>query len=127
MPNPRQNAKTPFGRYLVAVRAARHERLCDMARALDMSDAYLSSIEVGRRNVPKGFVDKLITLGYIDAADRVQIDEWIYLSRTTERFSVKDLSLEQQRLVRLFALRLPTMNEDELSRVRTLLEPEVHL
>lgn len=125
MPHPNPGARTPFGRYVATLRAERDERLRDMADVLLMSPAYLSSIEVGRRNVPDGLLEKLITTGYVAESERAHLEALIHLSRTTQRFHVKDLSLEHQRLVRLFALRLPSMTEQELADVRALLEPEV--
>lgn len=125
MPHPTQSPRTPFGRYMAAVRSSRDERLRDMALVLDMSPAYLSSIEVGRRNVPDAFFAKLVAHGYAHPDDASRVEELIHLSRTTERVNVKHLSLEQQRLVRMFAALLPSMTDSELDTVRALLEPEV--
>jgi len=43
---------TPFGARLRALRAARGVRLKDMAAALQVSPAYLSALEHGRRGTP---------------------------------------------------------------------------
>ena len=43
---------TPFGARLRVLRAARGERLKDMAEAIGVSAAYLSALEHGKRGVP---------------------------------------------------------------------------
>lgn len=125
MANPRQNAKTPFGRYMERRRIERKEQQRDSAALLGISDAYMSSIEVGRRNVPRGMLDKLIAVGYATDAEREMLEHLIYLSRTKERVDVGHLSLEQRRLVHMFASRLPELRETDIEAVRSLLEPEV--
>ena len=47
---------TPFGAKLRALRAGRSETLKDMAAALDVSPAYLSALEHGKRGVPTWYM-----------------------------------------------------------------------
>lgn len=106
-------------------RRERGEQQRDSAALLGISDAYMSSIEVGRRNVPKGMLDKLIAVGYAEPDERDWLEHLIYLSKTTERVDVGHLSLEHRRLVHMFADALPTLSEPAIASLRTMLEPEV--
>ena len=47
---------TPFGAKLRALRAGRGETLKDMAAALEVSPAYLSALEHGKRGVPTWYM-----------------------------------------------------------------------
>ncbi|MDR3374730.1 MAG: helix-turn-helix domain-containing protein [Ancalomicrobiaceae bacterium] len=47
---------TPFGAKLRTLRAGRGETLKDMAAALDVSPAYLSALEHGKRGVPTWYM-----------------------------------------------------------------------
>jgi transcriptional regulator with XRE-family HTH domain len=51
---------TPFGKAVRKIRIDRGETLGDMADALGVSAAFLSSIETGKKNVPGELLEKLI-------------------------------------------------------------------
>lgn len=50
---------TPFGRAIRDFRMERHLLLYDMSQALGLSNAELSSIEMGRRAIPTDMIDRL--------------------------------------------------------------------
>ena len=71
---------TPFGAKMRALRAARGERLKDMAAAIGVSPAYLSALEHGKRGKPT----------------------WLLLQRIINHFNVIwDEAEDLQRLVEL--------------------------
>lgn len=53
---------TPFGKELRKLRIDYGEVSYNMAEKLHITPAYLSSIEVGRRNIPANFVEQLAEL-----------------------------------------------------------------
>ncbi len=59
---------TPFGKTLRKLRIDHSERLLDMAKKLDVSVAFLSSVEIGKRSVPVGLEEKIIELYALDKA-----------------------------------------------------------
>ncbi len=52
---------TPFGKAARKIRIDRGETLGDMADALGISAAFLSSAETGKRNVPNDLLDRIVT------------------------------------------------------------------
>ncbi len=57
---------TPFGKILRKLRIDHSERLLDMAKKLDISVAFLSSVEIGKKSVPVGLEEKIIELYALD-------------------------------------------------------------
>lgn len=50
---------TEFGKYLRKLRIDSNEILQDMARRLGVSASFLSAVEVGKKNVPEGWIRKI--------------------------------------------------------------------
>ncbi len=57
---------TPFGKILRKLRIDHSERLLDMAKKLDISVAFLSSVEIGKKSVPVRLEEKIIELYGLD-------------------------------------------------------------
>lgn len=53
---------TAFGRVLRSIRMDRSELLLDMAKKLNVQPSFLSSVENGKRNVPKSWPQKISQL-----------------------------------------------------------------
>lgn len=53
---------TELGKFLRKLRIEKNEIIMNMAEKLGIAPSYLSSIECGTRNVPKGFIDKVIAV-----------------------------------------------------------------
>ena len=58
------NIVTPLGRFLRKFRTDRNMRMKDMAKDLNVTSAYLSSIERGKLNFTLKIIDKIIKLVY---------------------------------------------------------------
>lgn len=48
---------TKFGEEMRVLRARRHQTMKEMADVLGVTKSFLSSVETGRRSVPKGWID----------------------------------------------------------------------
>ncbi len=57
---------TPFGKILRKLRIDHSERLLDMAKKLDISVGFLSSVEISKKSVPVGLEEKIIELYGLD-------------------------------------------------------------
>uniref|UniRef100_UPI001ABAA4C7 helix-turn-helix domain-containing protein n=1 Tax=Bartonella taylorii TaxID=33046 RepID=UPI001ABAA4C7 len=57
---------TSFGKNLRKLRVDHSERLLDMAKKLDISVGFLSSVEIGKKSVPVGLEEKIIELYGLD-------------------------------------------------------------
>ncbi|WP_074381032.1 helix-turn-helix domain-containing protein [Bartonella doshiae] len=59
---------TSFGKILRKLRVDHSERLLDMAKKLDISVGFLSSVEIGKKSVPIGLEERIIELYGLDKA-----------------------------------------------------------
>ena len=68
---------TEFGKILRKLRIDRQELLRDMAKNLEVSSAYLSAVETGKRKIPIDWCSKISTLYKLDP-DTIRELEWAY-------------------------------------------------
>lgn len=109
---------TPFGEKLRAIRAGRGLALKDMAAGLQVSPAYLSAMEHGRRGKPsRRFVHRVCQfLGIIwDEAEELQ--QLADLSHPRVVVDTAGLSVKATLFANLLAARIATLEEDRLERM----------
>jgi len=109
---------TPFGEKLRAIRAARDLALKDMAAGLQVSPAYLSAMEHGRRGKPsRRFVHRVCQfLGIIwDEAEELQ--RLADLSHPRVVVDTAGLSVKATLFANLLADRIAGLEEAQLDRL----------
>lgn len=65
----RTNRRTPFGRALAELRGRVDERMSHMAENVGVSTSFLSALELGRKQVSKELVDKIVSKYNITGED----------------------------------------------------------
>lgn len=111
---------TPFGARLRALREARGVTLSGLAAALQVSAAYLSALEHGRRGRPSAGLIQQVN-DYFEIWD----DELTALARLSHPRVVLDtagLSPEATELANLLALRIRALSPARIAAMRALLE-----
>jgi len=109
---------TPFGQKLREIRAARSLALKDMAAGLQVSPAYLSAMEHGRRGKPsRRFVHRVCQfLGIIwDEAEELQ--DLADLSHPRVVVDTAGLSVKATLIANLLAERISNLDEAQLDRL----------
>ena len=109
---------TPFGQKLREIRAARSLALKDMAAGLQVSPAYLSAMEHGRRGKPsRRFVHRVCQfLGIIwDEAEELQ--DLADLSHPRVVVDTAGLSVKATLIANLLAARISDLDETKLDRL----------
>lgn len=112
---------TMLGRYLKLLRSRSGELLKDMADDLSMSPAMLSSVENGKRSIPKDFVEK-VTAAYSLLPEQVE-ELRFAIAQTKEEvaMSLKGLSNEDQELAFSFARKFSELDDDSKRSLQELL------
>ncbi len=109
---------TPFGQKLREIRAGRSLALKDMAAGLQVSPAYLSAMEHGRRGKPsRRFVHRVCQfLGIIwDEAEELQ--DLADLSHPRVVVDTAGLSVKATLIANLLAERISNLDEAQLDRL----------
>ena len=114
---------TPFGARLRELRAARGSLQRDMAAALEVSPAYLSALEHGRRGAPSaGLIHQICEfLGLIwDDAD--ELKNLARLSRPRLKVNAAGLTPEQTALGNRLARQLRNLDPPTVEAIHRLLD-----
>ncbi|EJF87311.1 MULTISPECIES: helix-turn-helix domain-containing protein [Bartonella] len=111
---------TPFGKTLRKLRIDHSERLLDMAKKLDISLAFLSAVEIGKKSVPVGMEEKIIELYALDqeAAERLRRES--DACRTS--FTIKPSDSFEREAVGMFSRIINTVSQADLELLKQFLE-----
>ena len=106
--------RTPFGHALAELRAARGMRLKDLASQLNVTPAYLSALETGRRGVPnRRFLHKICQIFAIIWDEAETLAALAHASNPHPRIDVRGKSGDHVRLANLIATRIPQLKDQE--------------
>ena len=115
---------TALGSFLRALREDRNELLKDMAVKLEMSPAMLSSIETGKRNISKGFAERVSATYGLGEEKQEALSLAIAQTREEIAFNISGLSTTDQKLAFSFARKFSDLDEDSKESIRRILSGE---
>ena len=113
---------TPFGKFLRKLRIDRGVILKTMAETLGFSSAYLSALELGKKNVPEGLTDKIIEAYELNEAEVMELKRLADLSKTQEKIDLTGANETDRALVTTFARSYQAMSEEKKKQFMELLE-----
>lgn len=116
-----------FGLYIRKIREQENDSLRQMAIKLGISAAFLSAMEVGRKQIPLEYVEKIKGIYNLTKEQEVELENSIY--ETNERVPIELASMnEAQKDVSLmFARKIKTADEDLLRKLKEALLDEKKL
>ena len=104
----------------IAIRKVRLERqllLKDMADTLGVSSAFLSSVEMGQRKVPKGWVDKLAQKYTLSAKEKEALSLASERSIAELKIPLSNTTDSQKNLAFSFAKALEGLTDEDVERI----------
>ena len=108
---------TPFGARLRAMRAERGIKLKDMAKALDVTPAYLSALEHGQRGKPgRYFVRRVCTFFNIIWDDAEELQRLADLSHPRVTVDTSGLDAKRTELANLLARDISKLPDETVAR-----------
>ena len=114
---------TPFGAKLRALRASRGVLQRDMAAALEVSAAYLSALEHGRRGAPSaGLIHQICEYFGLIWDDADELKALAKLSRPRLRVNAAGLTPEQTALGNRLARQLRNLDPETVAQIHKLLD-----
>lgn len=114
---------TPFGEKLRALRAERGMLLKDMAAALEVSPAYLSALEHGRRGVASaGLIHQICQLFGLIWDDADELNALARQSRPRLRLNSAGLSAAQTALANRLSREFRNLDEDTIQAIERVLD-----
>ena len=115
------NMVTPLGRFLRKFRTDRNMRMKDMAKDLNVTSAYLSSIERGKLNFTLKMIDKIISTYNLEGEIVNQLYWLATYSVKFVKIDLTELSIDDRELVILFARRYKHLSDKYKEELKALL------
>lgn len=116
---------TTFGKFCRILRIEHNHLLKDMADALDVSSAFLSAVENGKKEIPSTWLEKISDLYSLTESTAKQLATAIDTSRKEYRVNLENIATEDRALALSFARKLEAisqMDEKTKEELRSLLE-----
>ncbi len=115
---------TTFGKFCRVLRIERNELLKDMADALDVSSAFLSAVENGKKEIPSNWLDKISDVYSLTGDIVEELATAIASSKKEYRVNLENIATEDRALALSFARKLESisqMDEQTKDELRTFL------
>ena len=114
---------TPFGAHVRSLRLARGVRLIDLAAGLQVTPAYLSALEHGRRGAPSpGIVHQVCEFFGLIWDDAEELVRLARISHPNVRINTGGLTPEQTALANRLADTLPRLPPETVAAMHALLD-----
>ena len=115
--------KGDLSKFLAIKRIENNENLFDMARKLDISIAYLSSIENGKREIPRDFFEKIKKNYNLNLNEEEKLKKIISYTKKIV-IDMKELSEDWKDISLRYARKIQSLSEEKLRKLREILWEE---
>lgn len=112
---------TDFGRFLRKIRIDSGEILKDMAEKLNVSAAYLSAVEMGKRNIPEQWVNKISELYNLSEEEKNNLHKAADNSAKSITLNFDNISNTRKETAILFAREFENVDTETLDKIKKLL------
>lgn len=113
---------TEFGRLIRKIRIDRSLLLKEMADRLGVTSAYLSAVELGKKNIPQDLVNKICEVFNLKPEEKIQLNESVESSQPNLKIDLTSSTAEQRELVLHFARKYDGLSIDKLNKIKELLK-----
>lgn len=113
---------TEFGKAIRKIRIDNGHILKDMADALGVSSSYLSAVEVGKKNVPQDFVDRIAKIYHIADEQESELRQAAQLSVRNIKIPLDGMPTQKIDLALTFARRFETMSQKDIVKMFNVLD-----
>lgn len=100
------------------------ELLLDMAKKLDVSPAFLSGVENGKRKIPEAWLSKISDLYRLSKERSARMKECYYDSNNEIEIELNGLQDSRRSLAIAFARKLSSISQSDLAKIQKILDKE---
>ena len=108
---------TKLGIALRKIRLDRQELLKDMATKLNVSSAFLSAVETGKKRPPANFIDRICSLYELNGHEKSKLLQAADMSLDEVKINLSKASSAQRQVAVSFAKALDGLTDDEISKI----------
>ena len=111
---------------LKKIRVVHGERLFDMAQKLNVSSAFLSAVENGKKSAPASWADILFREYSLSADEKYAVEEAINDSVKQVRLDIGNASATKRNCALMFARNFDDIEEERIQEIINLLNKGGH-
>ena len=111
---------TEFGKLLRIIRINGGDSAKDMAKKLNMSPSYLSTIENGRRNIPQDMEALLVKAYKLSDHDREKLRKAMVRSSDTVKIDLTELAEKKKQMI--YEITKGNLDEDTIDQLCDLIK-----
>lgn len=113
---------TKYGEFVRLLRVKNHEVMGDMASLLKTTTSYMSAVENGKKNVPKGWSSIIAEHYKLNEEEIRELNNSIEESKTQMKINMQKTGTIQRRTAIQFARSFDGMDEETAIKIMKLLE-----
>jgi len=113
---------TELGIALRKIRLDHRELLKEMAEKLNVSSAFLSAVETGKKKAPAGLVDLVCNVYGLDAASAKSLKSAEEMSATVVKINLAGATAAQHNAAVSFAKALDGLTDEDVARIMKIFE-----
>ena len=111
-----------YGKVLRKIRIDKGLTMAQMAKAIGITSAYLSTIERGKRNIPKSLTQDIINHYELSNEQVTELQKAEYLSMDSVEIELSDVGLHERILVLSLAKNLKNMTYEQVEMIKNIVE-----
>lgn len=112
---------TEYCRVMRTIRKKRGENLSTMADKMGCTMAFLSAMEVGKRLIPDGYLEKIIEIYELSIEEQENLAEAIIVTNKKISIDIEKLDQEHREISLAFARKINHANQKTLEELRKIL------
>ena len=115
---------TAFGKFLRNLRMDVGELLLNMAEKLEVSPAFLSEVENGKRKIPSKWIKRISLLYQLNEKQKIELENAFFESNESVKIGLSQLQNSQKNLLFSFARKLESMSDADVESISRILNKE---
>lgn len=114
-------AYTKFAEFLRICRIKNHENMGDTAKLLGVKVSFVSAVEAGKKNVPEGWVDKLVEHYNLNSHEKAELVQAIEDSKTISKINLVSATNFKRQVALQFQRSFDEIDEETARKILELL------
>jgi transcriptional regulator with XRE-family HTH domain len=115
---------TEYGAFIKTYRKLHKQTMSQMAEKLDVSVAFLSAMEVGKKSIPKEYVEKIAQAYKLSDEEKSRLEVAVFKTNAKIELDLTKLDQNKQDVAITFARKINTADQKTLEELRKILNEE---
>ncbi len=113
---------TEFGKFLRKLRIDNDELMLDMADKLEVSAAFLSSVENGKKKPPKDWESKIARFYSLEDSQKMEWERVFFIALNSKELDMEQFSGGTKDFMLEFARKVDGLSENDTQKIKKMLD-----